>query len=173
MVNNETKQGENMITKTINLYTFQELPKDVQTRVLTQNRTINVDYDGWCEHIDEDANNVGLEIDNFDIWSRHLDLEFTKTPLEVAELIIKNHGTARGTYLLAQEYIKNYKLLPQDEDDTPQEDAITLQFENDLRHEYVTMLKTEYHYLTTDEAVIEELEANEYYFNEKGQIETL
>lgn len=55
-----------MKTITINLYAFEELKVDIQKKILLAYSDINV-MDDWWMGICEDAENVGLNIANFDL----------------------------------------------------------------------------------------------------------
>jgi len=48
-------------------------------------------------------------------------------------------------------------------------DELGEEFTKAILEEYLSMLKKEYEYLTSDEAVKEMIEANEYEFTEKGK----
>lgn len=156
-----------MKTIEINLYSFEELSKEVQERVLTVHRNINVEHQ-WWDSTYEDAKNIGLEITESD-WSyrAHAKGIFIIDAIEVAEKIFENHGKECETYKIADRFKELYY--------KPDADIETLEerFLSDLLNEYGIMLQNESEYLTSDEAIIETIKANEYTFEENGTMRNI
>ncbi len=164
-------------TKTIELPTFEQLTEDEQAKVIENYYDINVDYE-WYECIYDDAKSIGAKITEFDIdRGNSITLKLVDSASEVADKIIKNHGESCDTYKLAEEFLNDRDKLvdewPKDEDgeiDDPIQFDIDLddcerEFERALGEEYLSMLRKEYEYLTSAEAIKETLIANEYTFN--------
>lgn len=163
-----------MKTKTYNVYKFNELSKEAQEKAIENLYDINVDHD-WWEFVYEDADNIGLEITGFDLdRGAYCKGNFTESPLKVIELIKKNHGEMCETYKTALQYEKLIAECPKDEDGEPVEndlECIEDDFRNSLLEDYRIILQKEYEYLTSEKAIIETIEANDYDFTENGKID--
>lgn len=141
--------------KTIELkaYEFNELNDKAKEKVLQEYCSLNVDYECWWEFCYEEFNNLGLNINSFDIYKREIDIDFIDDINEFCINVINNFGD-EDIINVCEDYLKNkgdkqyYKKL--------------------IAEEVLTNLTNEYDYLISEEAVIETIEANEYYFNEDG-----
>jgi hypothetical protein len=165
----------------IDLYEFAELTPDIQQHVLNTLYDINVDYN-WWDSTYEDAANIGLKITGFDLdRGSYCKGSFINTAIECAEAIIREHGEECETYKTASKYLANlievrekYKNAGEDNWDEESELENTEdEFLNDLLEDYRIILQHEYDYLTSKEAIIEIITANEYLFTIDGKIETL
>lgn len=137
------------ITKTI--LTFDELSEDQQNKVMEKLYYINVDHD-WYDFIYEDANNIGLKITGFDIGrSNYCEIDFIEDHVEIAKKIILEHGASCESYKTAQNFLRT-KMSEED-------------FEKEIAEDYLRMLRNEYEYLTSEEAIKETIKANEYEFD--------
>lgn len=143
-------------TTTHTVYTFDELTEEGKRQAIEKLYDINVDYD-WWGHVYEDAEQIGLKITGFDL-DRYLHAtgHLTEDMQQVCKNIISEHGESCATYRLA---IKNQHKHGEDNEE---------QFAKDLLEEYAHMLQSEYEYLTSEEAIIETIQANEYEFDENG-----
>ena len=177
------------------VYTFNELSDEVKAKVIEKNLYLNVDHE-WWENVYEDAENVGLKITGFDI-GRGQDCTgaFTTYAKKVAESILKEHGEQCETWKTASDYMQEYtKVIAnecQEEADEicvafnlqegfcdvnhdyyydPDTEDIDAEFLRSLLEDYRIMLQKEYEYLTSEEAIIECIAANEYEFTEKGEM---
>lgn len=190
-----------MRQETINIFTFEELSEEAQEKVLQEFWDINVNYE-WWEFIYDDAKNVGVEIDGFDI-GRGNRISGSIDDLEtVCNKIIIEHGESTETAILALEYLDKFIVLNarldravdvMDEIDRRYEDLnpekadrvydtadgiiedcedtiqdLAEEFEREILECYLTILRKEYEYLTSEEAIIETIQANEYEFTEDG-----
>jgi hypothetical protein len=161
-----------MRIKETKVYEFAELTDEARDKAIEKLYDINVDND-WWDSISDDASTIGLEIEEFDIdRGSYCRGRFTKTAVEVARSILENHGETCETYKTAEQYIKQWDevdaLTPDDEDLNTEE--IDEEFLKSLCEDYRMILTKEYEYLTTREAIIETIEANEYEFDENGNI---
>lgn len=173
-----------MKTKTINLYEFSELPEDAREKAIEKLWDINVEFD-WWQFSYYDAEQIGLKITGFDLdRGDYVTGHFVNSACEVAQDIINNHGENTETYKAAVNFLElhnpvfanyldeNHKdYESQESEDKLQE--IEEEFLSDVLHAYKIYLKNEYEYLTSKQAIIETIEANDYLFNEKGDIESL
>lgn len=168
-----------MKTVEINLYKFDELSEEVQSKVLSKQSNINVDYE-WWDSTCEDAKNVGIEIGSFETY-RYCNATIMDTE-QTAHDILKEHGEQCTTYKTAADYlIKRDKLIeywPKDEHgDYDSEDSLDIEldrlgneFEQSIREDYRVILDKEFEYLTSKEAIIETIQSNDYDFTEEGDI---
>jgi len=174
-----------MRTIEVNLYTFEELSDEAKEKALDKLRHINIDYD-WWEGVYMHAENVGIKIKHFDTgrpWS--IGIELQDSACEVARKIIAEHGKACGTYKTAEKFLADWaELVKQYSDGINTEivaedneyefdneaDELEKEFRRDIGHEYLTILQKEEEYLSSDEAVKETILANEYEFNEEGEM---
>ncbi len=162
-----------MKTIEINLYSFEELPQNIQEKVIQDNYSINIEHN-WWEHIYEDAATIGLKITGFDLdRGNSCDGEFNISEIEVAQKIIAEHGKACNTYITASDFLDKYKQLDKLEDNGNTENLkhdLEADFHTNILQDYLTMLKKEYEYLTSRGAIIETIEANEYTFEITGKM---
>lgn len=163
------------VTKT-EVYKFDELPEDVKDKAIENLYDINVDFDWWdCMY--EDAKNVGIEITEFDLYRRTIGGNFLLSADEVAANTIRDHGDSCETYKTASDFIdaKNADDMPDDDTDefSEWEDRmleLEEEFHRSIMEDYRILLKQEYEYLTSREAIIETIKANEYEFTLDGKI---
>lgn len=176
-----------MKTKTINLYSFDELSDKAKQKALENLYDINVDYD-WWQYTYEDAERVGLRINGFDLdRGSYCEGDFLEDAKTVAELILKEHGEQCETYKTAKEFLSNYlpvlkelevyqaedeNELNQDLIDSLDEKCCDLidEFEKSIFEDYRIILQNEYEYLISEEAIKETIERNEYTFTEDGKL---
>lgn len=172
-------------TTTTTLYTFDELSDAAKEKAVRQLWDINVDFD-WWDSLYADAERIGLKITEFDLDRyRHAKGEWLESPERCAELIIKEHGEHCETYQTAIQFLDDRKALvskhsdgkhlcivhEDNEYEFDQEcDELESEFLKSLLEDYSILLQKEYEYLTSEEAIIETIQANEYEFTEYGQL---
>lgn len=139
------------ITKQINVYKFEELEGEAKDRAMSI--IGNLDYE-WWDGIEYDLNTIGMELIEFENY-RHCTLSFKDYPLDTVQLIFKNHGRGCATYKAAEAYLFDNNVT---------------EFRLALQEDYRVMLDHEYEYLTSEEAIAETCEANEYEFDENGEL---
>jgi len=175
-----------MQTKTYNAYTFDELSDEAKEKAVDNLRDINVSYEWWDDTY-YDAKEVGLEIKSFDLdRNRHATGKFIDGIENVARLIIENHGAHCETHKTALSYqqdrdalvskLSDGKNTSEVSEDKLYEfdnecDELDEQFLKDLLENYSIVLQNEFDYLTTDEAIIEIILANDYQFTEDVKID--
>ena len=155
------------------VYKFEELSDDAKQKAIEHLYDINVAFDWWDSTYD-DAKQIGCEIHEFDTGrSNSINLKCLDAH-ETARLIVENHGETCDTRKLADEYLKDFDALARDEDgEVLNGDALydlDKEFERARGEEYLSMLRQEYEYQTSEEAILETIEANEYEFLEDGKI---
>lgn len=157
-----------MRTKTINIYTFDELSDDVKEKVIQDMYDINVDYE-WWDFIYDDAKSVGIEIEGFDLdRGSYCEIKPKWMCVDIARQIIKDHGECCETYKIAKRYINDLERLKGSW--SHEADEVDKEFLQELEQEYLSILQREYEYLSSEDMIIETIQANEYEFLENGQI---
>ena len=163
--------------KKTEVYPFAELTDDAKQTALEQLADINVNHE-WWDFTYEDAANVGIKITGFD----HCHGDFTLDVEEIANKIIAEHGESCETYKTAIEFLAEIYNLRNDfmlsDDDLDEEDfelsdtyedAVD-EFKYSILEDYRIMLQHEYEYMTSEEAIIETIEANDYEFTADGKL---
>lgn len=171
-----------MKTVRIKIYKFNELSKEAQNKAITNLADINIDYD-WWQHLYNDAAEIGLEISEFDV-DHYCKGKLLKSLTEVCQLIMENHGDATETYKTAKAYLAEWTKLVKEHSDGIDVDKVTEnkeyefdqladELENQLKlslcEDYRILLRNEYEYLTSPEAIAETIVANEYDFTADGK----
>ena len=173
-----------MRTETIikKIYTFDELPEATQEKAMEKLYDINTGYEWWeCTY--EDAKTIGLKIKSFDLdLNKHCEIAFILDAHEVADKIHKEHGETCDTYTLATDYLSTrdeaVNTAEKDENGDfvneynldQQLDEIDEDFRKALQEEYASMLQQEADYLSSEESIKDTIEANEYEFDEEGNL---
>lgn len=145
-------------TVTHEVYTFDELSEDARQKALEELYDINVDSDWWYENIYEDAENIGLKITSFDTYKHDISGHLTEDMQTVCKNILKEHDNTCATYTTAE---KNKNRHGEDNQQ---------QFCKDLLEVYLVMLRDNYEYLQSEEAITETIRANEYEFYANGKL---
>lgn len=169
----------------VNLYKFNELSEDAKQKALEKLWDINVDND-WWDSIYEDAAMVKLKINGFDIGrGSYVQTQFTEDAHATARAIQKEHGEQCDTYKAATEFLASYdklvekhydgkdfsRVAEENEYDFDNEaDELEGEFLNTISECYLKLLRDEYEYRISKEAVIDTIEANEYEFTEDGKM---
>ena len=178
-------------TRTITVYEFGELSDEAKNVALNTFRYFNVNCN-WYETVYEDAEKIGLKITEFDIAVYYMNMDkntikghLKQDFLDVCRLIRKNHGKYTETRQTAKKYLEEYiaefnryrgndkQNLPELLKDFQWEDEakdIEIDFVRALLEDYLIMLREEYEYLTSDEAVKESIELNEMKFLKNGNV---
>ena len=158
------------------VYKFDELPEDIKEKAIENLYDINVDYE-WWQFIYEDAEQIGLEITEFDIdRASYCKGKFTLSAEEVAANIIKDHGKDCETFKTASSYLKEHDPIFSEyfntEDSKLEDKLLELEdeFLKSLCEDYRIILSNEYEYLTSKEAIIETIKCNNYEFTEYGEL---
>lgn len=174
-----------MKTIEIKLYKFNELNREAQETAIDKLSDINVSYD-WWDTTYEDAKNVLLEIDSFDLDpNRHAKGSFLSSGLDSAYKIIKDHGKDCDTYKTAENFIKQYETMfakyankekpnlvaegnEYDFDNDLTE--IEEQFLKDILEDYANLLQNDFDYFKSDQSIINTIQMNDYDFTEEGEL---
>jgi len=160
----------------VTTYKFDELPENLQEKVIENLYDINVNYD-WWDNIYEDAKQIGLRIIGFDIdRGSYCSGELIQSMTECIRRILQNHGEACDTYRTALDYKRQLSEIEsrrtednEYEIDNEVED-LESEFVKAICEDYLKMLRGEYEYLTSREAIKETIENNDWDFNNRGRI---
>jgi hypothetical protein len=164
---------------TTKVYTFDELPDKVKEKARDWYRQ-GIDYE-WWDSAYADAENVGIEIQYFDLDRMTCTGKFIEGAEYTADQILSHHGDLTYTRELAEQFLERRNLIideaPRDEGgftDTLALDsalnALEKEFLRGLLTEYMSLLGKEWEYINSDEAVDRIIIANDYEFTEDGKI---
>ena len=155
-------------TKQYTVYKYNELSKDVKQKVLEDLYDVNIDGD-WWDSTYEDAKMVGLEIRGFDLdRGSYCEMKLQVPVMESIEAVHKNHGNKCGTFEVALRFEGEYKLLAEDDDDALCD--LEHEYVEAMSREYLSLLKKDCEYLTSEESIVETIESNEWTFLENGKM---
>ncbi len=171
-----------MKTIEIQLFKFDELSDKAKEKALIEYYDWNVNFD-WWDSVYYDAKNVGITINGFDIdRGNYCEIEFKYDETDICHKIIMEHGENCETHKIAKFHLKERDEIIdsaiRDENGNFENeyeidnllDNCEENFKNSLSEEYLSILRKEYEYLTSEEAIIEALEANEIEFTINGEI---
>ena len=170
------------------VYKFSELTEDAKQTALGKLYGINTSFD-WWEYIYSGAERIGCKITSFDVGrSNFIEFKITTDVISVCSEILENHSKDCDTYEIAQDYKRRSAILDSKEKEAMSEDERGIDCEDvfsdieDARNElgiemnqelgecYLSMLKTEYEYLNSEEAIIKTIECKGETFTEDGEL---
>lgn len=176
-----------MRTIEIQAYKFNELDEQTKLQVIEDNIHVNVEFDWWdCTY--ETLLDCSINICSFDIGrGQECEIEFYEDYFEVAKNIENTFGEAMDIVRDAKNFIKNRDALVKkygegnEIDGYSVKDEFIMKFdeeEADLAHEFeeelsceiLNWLRQEYEHLTSEEAIIETIEANDIEFTKEGKL---
>ncbi len=176
-----------MKIKQIETFKFSELSEKAKEKALEKLCDLNVDH-AWWEFVYEYAARSGLKITGFDLCRRRgATGKFILNPSDAAKSFVSEHGEACETRVTSEAYLKDLADLqsgfettgkaldPEYDLDDDREFASALEdlnadFLRSILEDYSIMLQKEYEYLTSEAAIIESIEANDYDFTVDGKI---
>ena len=170
------------------VYTWDELTDEQKEKALSKLYDINTDYE-WWQSVYEDAEDVGIKITSFDLdRNRYAKGKLTMNAIDVAKAIVEDHGPDCETHKTAKAFLDTVTPMIDfrdnfaDDDNTTEEEYKTFDDNTDkieeleeellksILEDYSIMLQKEYEYLSSEEAIVETIKANEYEFDENGNI---
>jgi hypothetical protein len=161
-----------MTTIVTEVYTFEELSEEAKEKAREWWRECDASYMDWWECIGEDAENVGIQIKEFDLYARSCKISFDEPDEEVMKKIKETHGEECDTYKAAMEFLAAITAIRMRGEDvsewTLDREEAHEAFEGSLMRCYRDMLEREYDYRGSDECVDETILINEYTFTEDG-----
>jgi hypothetical protein len=175
-----------MRTIEIQAYKFNELDEQTKLQVIEDNIHINVEFDWWdCTY--DTLRECGIKVNSFDIGRRQeCEIEFLEEGYSVAKNIVDTFGEAMEITKDAKNFIERWDALVKHHgegndidgysvkeelyDDFDEDvEGITIDLKKNLEYEILRWLRGEYEHLTSEESIIETIEANEYEFTEEGK----
>lgn len=158
---------------TVQTYKFSELSDDAKKKAIETHWDV-LSFFEWWDFIYDDAKRLGLKINAFDLYPKSIDITYQDDPEDVANTILKEYGHPMDIRNLATEYLARYKQIEQlveDDEILPSDELEQLNddFLHDLGECFLTFLNSEYEWRTSDEAIGEELEINDYDFTADGK----
>lgn len=162
-----------MRTKTYKVYKFNELSNEAKENAVSKLYDLNVDGEWWENTYYDAEHTANLQLTSFDI-ERDCSGNFIDYPEDTAKKIMSEHGKNCDTLLTAREYQANYTRIEEEYTDlkfTTEINALNNEFLKSILEDYRVILQKEYEYLTSEEAIIETIGANDYDFTEDGVID--
>ena len=163
-----------MKTIEIKVYEFDELDKQTKEKVIENYRYINVDNTFWYDCIKEEFNFLGLEIKEFDLGYRNYAKIYIDNLEETSKSIIEEFGDSVAIKQTAKNYINEYEKIQanfkEDEDIEREVELLDEQYEKEYSEDILSYLRSSYDWETSDEAIYQTIEANEYDFTIEGKI---
>ncbi len=166
------------------VFKFNELNEDAKQKAIESFYDINVN-DEWWIYTYEDAENIGLKITSFDIdRGSYCKGEFLLPAFDVSCKIIQEHGVNCETHKTALKFGADWTELVKKYSDGIELDKVTYdneydfdneandledEFKQSLLEDYRIILQKEYEYQTSEAAIIETIEANDYEFTADGR----
>jgi len=163
-----------MKTIEIKVYRFEELDKQTKEKVIENYRYINVEDTFWYDWIKEDFIRLGLEIQGFDIGSGNAVKIYINNLEETSKSILHEFGDSVLIKQTAKNYLDEYEKIQanfkEDEDIEREVELLDEQYEKEYSEDILSYLRSNYDWETSDEAIINTIEANEYDFTTEGKI---
>lgn len=184
-------------TTTRTLYTFAELSDDAQQHAIEKLWGINTDFDWWQFTIDTiqkagDCMGIACTVSDFDLdreayvglcggysyrknWRAALRAEFGGDSLpELDRIGARLQATQKCMFWTGYATLESGRYgtrYSADADYGSQNDVdYLIDALRDFEHWALTLLRREYDYLTSEDAIIKAIEANEYEFDEAGDL---
>jgi len=148
----------------VKVYPFAELSDEVQETIIERFRDSAIDYE-WWENTFEDAENVGIIIEEFDIDRASFCRGTIDDAIDTARAILKGHGDTCETWQTAKNF---HDAVAKDGEDTEDYENLCLDFKYSLLEDYRIILQKEYEYLLSDTVIRDTIDANEYEFTVNG-----
>ena len=139
-----------MKTIEIKVYKFDELDKQTREKVIENYRFINVEDTFWYDWIKEDFIRLGLEIQEFDLGRRNYIKIYIDNFKHTSESILQEFGDSVGVKQTAKNYLDEY--------------------EKEYSEDILSYIRLNYDWETSDEAIYQTIEANDYDFTIEGKI---
>ena len=163
-----------MKTIEIKVYKFEELDKQTREKVIENYRYINVEHSTWYDWIKEDFNRLGLEIQEFDLGRRNYAKIYIDNFEDTSKNIIEEFGDSVLIKQTAKNYINEYEKIQAnfkvDEDIEREVELLDEQYEKEYSEDILSYLRSNYDWETSDEAIYQTIEANDYDFTTNGKI---
>lgn len=152
------------------VYDFDELCDEAKQKAISNLSNINVDF-GWWNNAYEDAAEIGLKINGFDVdRGRYVEAALNCSAMESIKKVLENHGPDCDTTKTAKCFLDLYNEIAPEMRDYDWLMDFECDYIDAMCDCYLTILRDEYEYQTSEEAVIEAIESNDYEFTEDGKL---
>ena len=163
-----------MKTIEIKVYRFEELDEQTKEKVIENYRYINVDNTFWYDCIKEEFDELGLEIKEFNLDRGNYAKIYIDNLEETSKSILHEFGDSVLIKQTAKNYMNEYEKIQanfkEDEDIERELEILDEQYEKEYSEDILSYLKLNYDWETSDEAIYQTIEANEYDFTIEGKI---
>lgn len=159
----------------IKAFQFEELDSQTKEKVIENNRTINVDSNFWYQfELDNYKTEMDIIVNEFDIYRRTINITIEDS-FETAQKIVNFFGEESSIVNTAKIFLKDRISVYKSYEDDGYELDIQLEyleeeFRKEIAEEILSMLSLDYEYQTSDDAIKETIIANEYEFQEDGEM---
>ena len=176
-----------MRTIEIKAFQFEELDSQTQEKVIENNRTINVDSNFWYEcELDNYKHELKIKVNEFDIYRRKINITIEDS-FDTAERIVNFFGKESSMVKTAKIFIKDRDSLVKKYGEGNEKEGYSVkeeywseydeeieyleeEFRREIAEEILSMLTSQYEYEISDDAIKETILANEYEFQEDGEM---
>jgi hypothetical protein len=171
----------------IKAFQFEELDSQTKEKVIENNRTTNVDSNFWyqCE-LDNFKHELKIKVNKFDIYRREINITIEDS-FETAQGIVNFFGKKSSIVKTAKIFIKDRDALVKKYGEGNEKDGYGVkeecwseydeeieyleeEFRKEIAEEILSMLTSQYEYKISDDAIKETILANEYEFQEDGEL---
>ena len=163
-----------MKTIEIKVYKFEELDKQTKEKVIDNYRNINVEDFQWYDWIKEDFIRLGLEIRSFDLDRGSFAEIHIEDFEQTSKSIIKEFRNSVAIKQTAKNYLDEYNKIQanfkEDEDIERELEILDEEYQKEYSEDILSYLRANYEWETSDESVINTIEANDYDFTTEGKI---
>jgi hypothetical protein len=152
-----------MKTVSLKLYQYSELSDKAKEKA--RDWWVSGGFDFAWDNVKEDANQAGIILEGIGRGG-NMDGKFKEYAEKSAKYILANHGKACETFKTAKEYLDGLKEAG---DDDEKREELTEEFKRSILEDYRISYENDQEYQSSEEAIAEAMEANEYDFTEAGK----
>ena len=159
-----------MKTIKIKVYKFKELNEDAKSFAIEYYKNgNNATQDGWYDHILEDASDLGIEFDEFDVTRGWFITKLKAKASTLVGNILERCEKDSELFVIARRYAEK---MADNNHFSYQSDKNVMdrKFINDVSKYFMKILKGHFEYTNTDTYIAEYYDANDYWFLECGVI---
>ena len=150
-----------MRKETINIYRFSELSEEAKEKAIQNMYDINISFD-WWDYIYEEAESLGFKIEGFNLGrGAYISISPVLHIYDIAKNVLNICDEDCEFHNVTKKFLAKYEKAEKDFNDN---------YVEALESKYLSIIQNEYDYLTSKEAIIESIEANNYEFLENGDI---
>ena len=171
----------------IKAFQFEELDSQTKEKVIENNRTINVDSNFWYQfELDNYKTEMDIIVNEFDIYRRTINITIEDS-FKTAQGIVNFFGEKSSIVKTAKIFLKDRDALIKKYGEGNDKDGYGVkeeywseydeeieyleeEFRKEIAEEILSMLTSDYEYQTSDDGIKETIIANEYEFQEDGEM---